>query len=108
MADSLFLAAENFEPVYGWLEDHADVPVEVWGLETARRAALLAYRGAPPDTFGWSNWASEVYEDPSEFCRHFETLELVLPGDVTALKAAFPGLLAATATPEARTAVPTI
>jgi hypothetical protein len=95
MSESLFLNTANFEPIYGWLEARDDAQVEVWGLEDDRRAALLAYRNAPPDGFGWSDWARRAYDDPSELSGVFETLELVTSAEVAAsLKTAFPGAVA--------------
>jgi hypothetical protein len=92
MSESLFFSTANFEAIYGWLETHEDAQVEVWGLEEDRRAALLAYRNAPPDAFDWSNWARKAYDDPSELSALFETLELVTSAEVGAsLKTAFPG-----------------
>src|SRR5580692_10258350 len=64
MATTLSLRGADLEPVYGWLEQHGDVLVEVWGLENSRRAALLAYSDGPPDGFSWSNWVSTAYQDP--------------------------------------------
>jgi hypothetical protein len=96
MITSLYLASSQFEPVYGWLEGHPGVAVEIWGLETGRRMALLAYSDGPGDDFGWSNWARSAYDDPSEACSLFDQLELAAESDPTSqLKAAFPGVFAA-------------
>jgi hypothetical protein len=93
MSESLLFSTASFEAIYGWLEAHEDAQVEVWGLEDDRRAALLAYRNAPPDSFGWSDWARRAYDDPSELSGVFETLELVTSAEVAAgLKAAFAGV----------------
>jgi hypothetical protein len=98
MSESLFFSTANFEAIYGWLEAHEDAQVEAWGLEDNRRVALLAYRNAPPDSFDWSNWARQAYDDPSELAGLFETLELVTSADVAAsLKTAFPGQFSPTA-----------
>jgi hypothetical protein len=96
MATALSLRAADLEPVYGWLEQHGDAQVEVWGLENGRRAALLAYSEGPPDGFSWSNWVSTAYQDPSEVMALFQDVEIALDTDVNAasLKAAFPGLVA--------------
>ena len=51
MPTTLSLRAADLEPFYGWLEQHGEVQVEVWGLENGRRAALLAYSDGPPDGF---------------------------------------------------------
>ena len=94
MLTSLYFAPASFEPVYGWLEQHVGVAVEVWGLEQGRRMALLAYSDGPGDDFGWSNWAKAAYEDPSELAMLFEQLELVADGDAASqLQAAFPNVL---------------
>ena len=93
MTTSLTLRSAGFEPVYSWLEQRQD-QVEVWGLESGRRAALLAYCDGPEDAFGWSNWTRAAYEDPSEILSLFETLELATEAATAAsLNAAFPGLL---------------
>ena len=93
MIESLYLRAADLEPIYGWLEQHGDAIVEVWGLENGRRAALLAYGDGPPDGFSWSNWASAASEDPSELLGLFEELELAAEGAMAAqLSADFPGL----------------
>ncbi len=94
MITSQFLAPAAFEPVYSWLEDHDGVRVEVWGLDDNRRSALLAYSDGPGDDFGWSNWVTKAYEDPSEILPLFGRLELLVEADVAAsLAAALPGLL---------------
>ena len=95
MTTSLFLAPADFEPVYGWFEANAGARVQVWGLDDNRRAALLAYSDGPGDDFGWSNWVTTAYEDPSEILTVFARLELAVDADIAAsLNAAFPGLLA--------------
>jgi hypothetical protein len=95
MATTFSLRAADLEPIYGWLEQHGDVPVEVWGLENGRRAALLAYSDGPPDGFSWSNWVSTVNQDPSQALALFPDLEIALAADAeaTALKGAFPAVL---------------
>ncbi len=95
MPATLALRAADLEPVYGWLEQHGEVQAEVWGLENARRAALLAYSDGPPDGFSWSNWVSTAYQDPSEVMTLFQDLEIALASDADAasLKGAFPGVL---------------
>ena len=97
MATTLSLRAVDLEPVYGWLEQHAEVLVEVWGQEQGRRAALLAYSDGQPDGFSWSNWVCAAYQDPSQVMALFEDLEIALAADADAasLKAAFPELLPA-------------
>jgi len=96
MTTSLFLAARDFEPVYSWFEDHAGVGVQAWGWDDNRRSALLAYSDGPGDNFGWSNWVTSGFEDPSQILEPFPRLELVVEADVAAsLNAAFPGLLTA-------------
>jgi hypothetical protein len=94
MPVTLSLRAADLEPVYGWLEQHGEVRVEVWGLENGRRAALLAYSDGPPDGFSWSNWVSTAYQDPSEVVALFQDLEIALAvdADAASLKSAFPGL----------------
>jgi len=94
MPTTLSLRAAGLEPVYGWLEQHGEVQVEVWGLENGRRAALLAYSDGPPDGFSWSNWVSTAYQDPSEVMALFQDLEIALAvdSDAASLKAAFPDL----------------
>jgi hypothetical protein len=96
MTTTLSLRATDLEQVYGWLEQHGDVQVEVWALENARRVALLAYGEGPPDGFSWSNWVSAAYQDPSEVMALFEDLEIALgsPAAAMSLKGAFPELLA--------------
>jgi len=94
MTSSLFLPPTDFEPVYGWFEDHEGVRVQVWGVDDNRRAALLAYSDGPGDEFGWSNWLTKAYDDPSEILPLFGRLELIVDADIGAsLNAAFPGLL---------------
>ena len=98
MTTSLFLAPSDFEPVYGWLEDHAGLGVQAWGLDDNRRGALLAYSDGPGDDFGWSNWVCAAYDDPSQIVPLFGRLELVVDaGTAAALQADFPGRLATTA-----------
>jgi hypothetical protein len=93
MLTNLYFASSNFEPVFGWLEQHPGLAVEVWGLEQGRRMALLAYSDGPGDDYGWSNWATSAYEDPSELSPLFEQLELVAEGEAaTQLQAAFAGV----------------
>lgn len=92
---TLSLRATDLEAVYGWLEQHGEVQVEVWALENGRRAALLAYSEGPPDGFSWSNWVSTAYQDPSQVMVLFQDLEVSLPDtDSASLKGAFPGALA--------------
>jgi len=94
MTTSLFLAPGDFEPVYGWFEDHAGARVQVWGLDDNRRAALVAYCDGPGDDFGWSNWVCNAYDDRSEIVPLFGRLELIVDVDVaSSLEAAFPGRL---------------
>jgi len=94
MTSSYFLPPMDFEPVYGWLEDHEGVRVQVWGVDDNRRAALLAYSDGPGDEFGWSNWLTKAYDDPSEILPLLGRLELIVDPDIaTSLSAAFPGLL---------------
>ncbi|MEJ0066035.1 MAG: hypothetical protein WDM85_11950 [Caulobacteraceae bacterium] len=97
MTTTFSLRAVDFEPVYGWLEQHGDVIVEVWGLENGRQAALLAYSDGPPDGFTWSNWVSAANQDPSESIALFPDLEVVLATDAeaTTLKNVFPAILGA-------------
>ncbi len=83
----------SFEQVFGWLEDNRVAPVEVWGLESGRAAALLAYSEGPEDAFGWSNWAKAAYQDPSELSPLFPDLELYINDAPAAqLTSAFPGV----------------
>jgi hypothetical protein len=95
MMTTLSLRSADLEPVYGWLEQHGDIRVEVWGLENGRRAALLAYGDGPPDGFSWSNWVSAASDDPSESLAQFPDLELALAEEAaaTTLKNAFPAIL---------------
>lgn len=93
MLTNLYFASANFEPVFGWLEQHLGHAVEVWGLEQGRRMALLAYSDGPGDDYGWSDWAKSAYDDPSELSGLFEQLELVAEGDAAAqLRSAFAGV----------------
>ena len=93
MITNLYFASSGFEQVYGWLEQHPGLAVEVWGLETGRRMALLAYSDGPSDDYGWANWARSAYEDPSELAALFEQLELVAEHETAdQLQAAFPGV----------------
>jgi len=93
---SLLIDPQTLEGVFGWLEQNGGQPVQLWGWEDNRRAALLAYTDGPGDDFGWSNWVTKAYEDPSEILPLFGRLELVVEADVAAsLTAAFPGLLIA-------------
>jgi hypothetical protein len=93
MPTSLMLKPDRLEAVYGWLEDHAGLQVQLWGWENARRVALLAYSDGGEDAFGWSNWASAAREDPSELTALFEQLELVADADTaTKLNATFLGV----------------
>jgi hypothetical protein len=96
MPMTLSLRAADLEPIYGWLEQHGEVQVEVWALENDRRAALLAYSDGPPDGFSWSNWVSSAYQDPSEVMALFQSLEIALVSETQAasLKGAFPERLA--------------
>lgn len=94
MATSLYLAATDprIEAVYTWLEQHPGAQVQLWGHETRRRAALLAYSDGPADSFGWSNWASKA-DDPSQALAFFEQIELVAEdSQATVLNATFPGV----------------
>jgi hypothetical protein len=92
MTLSLILKPEKLEPVYGWLESNGGAKVQLWGWETGRRAALLAYSDGAEDAFGWSNWASKAGEDPSELTPLFDQLELVVESDLaTRLNATFLG-----------------
>jgi hypothetical protein len=85
---------ERLEAIYGWLEGHPGVTAQMWGREFERRSALLAYSDGADDAFGWSNWATKAYEDPSELVRLFEQVEVVVEAETgTALQAAFPGAL---------------
>lgn len=95
MTTTFALLAADFEPVYGWLEQHGDLHVEVWGLENRRRAALLAYSDGPPDGFSWSNWVSVMSEDPSEALALFSDLEVVfaVEAEATTVKNVFPAIL---------------
>lgn len=96
MLTNQYFASSQFEPVYGWLEQHPGLAVEVWGLEQGRRMALLAYSDGPGDDFGWSNWARQANDDPSELLGAFDQLELVAESEVaTQLQAAFPSVLKA-------------
>ena len=96
MLTNLYFASSDFEPVFGWLEQHPGAAVEVWGLEQGRRMALIAYSDGPGDDFGWANWARSTNDDPSGLLAAFEQLELVAESDVaTQLQAAFPGVLRA-------------
>jgi hypothetical protein len=96
MLANQYLASAQFEPVYGWLEQHPGLAVEVWGLEQGRRMALLAYSDGPGDDFGWANWARSTNDDPSGLLTAFEQLELVAESDVaTQLQVAVPGVLRA-------------
>lgn len=91
MLVNLTFASASFEQVFGWLEQHAGLAVEVWGLETGRRMALVAYSDGPGDEFGWANWARSAYEDPSQLSALFETLELVAESETAdQIKAALP------------------
>ena len=83
----------DFEQVFGWLEDNRVAPVEVWGLEDGRAAALLAYSEGPADAFGWSNWASADRQDPSELSPLFPDLELYIEdAPAQRITSAFPGV----------------
>jgi hypothetical protein len=97
MATSLYLAASDprVEAVYTWLEQHPGLQVQLWGHESARRAALLAYSDGGSDGFGWSNWASKA-DDPSLILADFDRLELVVDdSEATALNATFLGVFTA-------------
>jgi len=90
MLTNLYFAFSNFEPVFGWLEAHPGLTLEVWGLERGRRMALLAYSDGPGDDYGWSNWLRSAAEDPSQLACLFEQLELVAEGETaTQLQQAF-------------------
>jgi hypothetical protein len=94
MATSLFLASTDprIEAVYAWLEQRPGPQVQLWGWETTRRTALLAYSDGGTDAFGWSNWASKA-EDPSVILPFFDKLELVVEdGQATLLNATFLGV----------------
>jgi hypothetical protein len=85
---------ERLEAIYGWLEGRPGARAQLWGREYDRRSALLAYSDGADDAFGWSNWVTKAYEDPSELIRLFEQVEIVVEADIgTALQAAFPGAL---------------
>jgi len=91
MLVNLYFAFADFEQVFGWLEQHPGLALEVWGLEQGRHMTLLAYSDGPGDDFGWSNWANAAYDDPSELAGLFDQLELVAESGVTAqLQSAFP------------------
>jgi hypothetical protein len=93
---SLLIPAEDerLEAIYGWLEGHPGARAQLWARESDRRFALLAYSDGADDAFGWSNWTTKAYEDPSELIRLFEQVEIVVEADIgTALQAAFPGAL---------------
>ncbi len=93
MTVSLLLAPANFEAVYTWFENQQGGRAEVWGVDDNRRSALLAYSDGPGDDFGWSNWLTKAYDDPSEILPLFAQLEVVVEDDAApGLKAAFPGL----------------
>jgi len=92
MTVSLTLKSEKLEPVYGWLESNGGAKVQLWGWETGRRVALLAYSDGGEDGFGWSNWLANTGGDPSVLTPLFDQLELVVEGDVaTKLNATFLG-----------------
>ena len=94
MLANLFFAFADFEPVFGWLEQHPDLALEIWGLEQGRRMALLAYSDG--DGYDWSNWMRDAAEDPSQLASLFEQLELVAEGETTAqLQSAFPAVFKA-------------
>lgn len=96
MLTNLYFASSDFEPVFGWLEQHPGAAVEVWGLEQGRRMALIAYSDGPGDDFGWANWARSADEVPSQLSALFEQLELVAEGDAaTQLQSAFAGVFKA-------------
>lgn len=85
---------ERLEAIYGWLESRPGVATQLWGREYDRRFALLAYSDGADDAFGWSNWATGAYEDPSELVRLFDQVEIVVDAQTEAgLQAAFPGAL---------------
>jgi len=93
---SLTFAADGFEPIYSWFEQHPEVAVEVWALENAREVALIAYCDGPNDEFGWSNWTRAANEDPSDIVSLFDRLQLTAEDAVAAqLTAAFPGVFTA-------------
>lgn len=91
MLANLYFAFSDFEPVFGWLEQHPGLALEVWGLEQGRRMALVAYSDGPGDDYGWANWLrSAAPDDPSELAAIFEQLELVAESETTAqLQSAF-------------------
>jgi hypothetical protein len=93
MTTDLNFKTADFEAVYGGLEALRNAQVEVWGLEEGRRAALLAYADGGDDEFGWSNWVTEAYDDPSEAGALFDDLVLVVDDAVAAqLRREFPGV----------------
>jgi len=93
---SLFVNPQALEGVFGWLEQNRGQPVQLWGWENNRRAALLAYTDGPGDDFGWSNWASAARPDPSALCPLFQQVELqVEESQAAQLVAAFPGVVTA-------------
>lgn len=96
MLANLFFAFADFEPVFGWLEQHPGLAIEVWGLERGRRMALIAYSDGPGDGYDWSNWMRDAAEDPSELAALFGELELVAEGETAAqLQSAFPAVFKA-------------
>ena len=95
MTISLLLAVDDpkLEAVYGWLEQHKGSQVQLWGQEHSRRAALLAYSDGPNDDFGWSDWATKAYDDPSELLALYDRLELVAESELAStLNATFLGV----------------
>jgi hypothetical protein len=99
MLVNLTFASAGFEALYEWLEQHPGLAVEVWGLETGRRMALVAYSDGPGDDFGWANWVRSACADPSQLSALFETLELVADIETAdQLKAALPDVMATSPT----------
>ena len=93
MPTSLMLKPDRLEAVYGWLEDHGGVQVQLWARENDRRVALLAYSDGGDDAFGWSEWACSDRADPSELTTLFQQLEIVTDADTaTRLNATFLGV----------------
>jgi hypothetical protein len=99
MPTSLRLKSDEgkLEAIYTWLEARKGPQVQLWGVENDRRAGLLAYSDGAEDDFGWSNWVSKAYDDPSELPPLFDQLELVIDdASAGALNATFLGVFAAT------------
>jgi hypothetical protein len=78
MLSKVIVSPDNFEAVYIWLKATSSIEIQVWGLADDRRAALLACCDGPTDRFGWSNWVSAMFTDPSEILDCFTALEIEL------------------------------